>query len=82
MANTTSGTTIFEKNFSISDIIEESYQRIGIEGVSGNQLRGARRSLNIMFQEWGNRGVHLWKVKLAKVPLVEGQAEYNFAADS
>jgi len=35
-----------------------------------------------MFQEWGNRGVHLWKVKLAKVPLVEGQAEYNFAADS
>ena len=30
----------------------------------------------------GNRGVHLWKVKLAKVPLVEGQAEYNFASDS
>ena len=35
-----------------------------------------------MFQEWGNRGVHLWKVKLAKVPLVEGQAEYSYAADS
>ena len=35
-----------------------------------------------MFQEWANRGVHLWKVKLAKVPLVEGQAEYNFASDS
>ena len=35
-----------------------------------------------MFQEWGNRGVHLWKVKLAKIPLVEGQAEYNFASDS
>ena len=45
-------------------------------------LRSARRSLNIMFQEWANRGVHLWKVKLAKVPLVEGQAEYNFAAGS
>ena len=45
-------------------------------------LRSARRSLNIMFQEWANRGVHLWKVKLAKVPLVEGQAEYNFASDS
>ena len=35
-----------------------------------------------MFQEWANRGVHLWKVKLAKVPLVEGQAEYSFASDS
>ena len=39
MANNTSGTTIFEKGFSISDIIEESYQRIGLEGVSGNQLQ-------------------------------------------
>ena len=58
MANTTSGTTIFEKGFSISDIVEESYERIGIEGVSGYQLKSARRSLNIMFQEWGNRGLH------------------------
>ena len=45
----------------------------------GYQLRSARRSLNILFQEWANRGVHLWKVKLAKVPLVLGQAEYSFA---
>ena len=58
-------------------------KRTGVRGTrTGYQLRSARRSLNIMFQEWGNRGVHLWKVKLAKVPLVEGQAEYNFAADS
>ena len=35
-----------------------------------------------MFQEWGNRGVHLWKVKLAKIPLILGQAEYSFAADT
>ena len=35
-----------------------------------------------MFQEWANRGVHLWKVKLAKVPLILGQAEYNYATDS
>jgi hypothetical protein len=77
MANTTSGTTIFEKNFSISDIIEESYQRIGIEGVSGNQLRGARRSLNIMFQEWGNRGLHYWEVGNNSITLVNGQAVYT-----
>ena len=35
-----------------------------------------------MFQEWANRGVHLWKVKLAQIPLVLGQAEYSFASDS
>ena len=77
-----SGTSTFEKFLSIDDIITESFERLGFFDYSGNDLRSARRSLNIMFQEWGNRGVHLWKVKLAKIPLVEGQAEYNFASDS
>ena len=77
----TSGETEF--NPQIDEIIEEAYERTGVLGTrTGYQLRSARRSLNIMFQEWGNRGVHLWKVKLAKIPLVEGQAEYNFASDS
>ena len=62
MANTTSGTTTFDKTFAIDEIIEESYERLGMQGVSGNQLRTARRSLNIMFQEWGNRGLHYWEV--------------------
>ena len=67
----------------IDDIIEEAFERTNIRGTrTGYQLRSARRSLNIMFQEWENRGVHLWKVKLAKVPLVLGQAEYSFATDS
>ena len=77
----TSGTTEFDPT--MDDIIEEAYERTGVLGTrTGYQLRSARRSLNILFQEWGNRGVHLWKVKLATVPLVEGQAEYNFASDS
>ena len=72
-----------EFNPQIDDIIEEAFERTGVQGTrTGYQLRSARRSLNIMFQEWANRGVHLWKIKLAKVPLVEGQAEYNFASDS
>ena len=62
MANTTSGTTVFDKNFSIDEIIEESYERIGLQSVSGNQMRQARRSLNILFQEWGNRGLHYWQI--------------------
>ena len=62
MANTTSGTVIFDKNFAIDEIIEEAYERIGLQSVSGNQLRQARRSLNILFQEWGNRGLHYWQI--------------------
>ena len=58
MANTTSGTKTFDRTFAIDEIIEEAYERIGLQSVSGNQLRQARRSLNIMFQEWGNRGLH------------------------
>ena len=77
MANTTSGTTTFEKGFSISDIVEESYERIGIQGVSGHQLRSARRSLNILFQEWGNRGLHYWEVANNSITLVDGQNTYT-----
>ena len=77
----TSGTTSFD--LPIDEIIEEAFERTGMRGNrTGYQLKSARRSLNIMFSEWGNRGVHLWKVKQATVPLVEGQAEYNYANDN
>jgi hypothetical protein len=59
---TSSGTTVFEKTFTIDEIIEESYERIGLVNNTGNQMKAARRSLNIMFQEWGNRGLHYWEV--------------------
>ena len=58
MANTTSGTYTFGKTFSADEIIEEAYERCGVQSVSGYQLKAARRSLNILFQEWGNRGIH------------------------
>ena len=77
MANTTSGTTVFEKGFSIADIVEEAYERIGISGVSGYQLKGARRSLNIMFQEWANRGLHYWEVANNSITLVNNQSVYT-----
>ena len=77
MANTTSGTAIFDKNFSIDEIIEDAYERIGFQGVSGNQLRSARRSLNIMFQEWANRGLHYWEVANNNITLVADQATYT-----
>ena len=78
MANTTSGTVTFDKTFAVDEIIEEAYERIGSQVSSGYQLKTARRSLNIMFQEWGNRGLHYWEVGEADINLVEGQAEYIF----
>lgn len=76
----TSGTTSF--NLNIDEVIEEGYERCGLTTNSGYDLRSARRSLDLLFAEWGNRGIHLWKVDLASVPLVEGQAEYNATTDS
>jgi hypothetical protein len=78
MANTTSGTTTFDKTFSIDEIIEEAFERLGLQGVSGNQLRSARRSLKYLFQEWGNRGIHYWEIADTNLDLVQGQADYNF----
>ncbi len=62
MANTTSGTVTFDKTFAVDEIINEAYERIGSQVSSGYQLKTARRSLNILFQEWGNRGLHYWEV--------------------
>jgi hypothetical protein len=82
MANTTSGTVIFDKGFAVDDIIAEAYERIGSQVTSGYQLKTARRSLNILFQEWGNRGLHYWEVAETNIDLIEGQAEYTFYRSS
>ena len=78
MANTTSGSYSFDKNLGIDEIIEDAYERIGMQGVSGYQLKTAKRSLNILFSEWGNRGLQFWEVKNQNVTLVDGQAVYTF----
>ena len=72
-----SGTSTFEKFLSIDDIITESYERLGFFDYSGNDLRSARRSLNIMFQEWDNRGLHFWEVGRTAISLVADQNEYT-----
>ena len=82
MANTTSGTVTFDKTFAVDDLIAEAYERIGSQVTSGYQLKTARRSLNIMFQEWANRGLHYWQIDNLDIDLVEGQAEYTFFRSS
>ena len=76
----TSGTTAFDLD--IDDIIQEAYERCGIRTNSGYDLKSARRSLNIMFSEWGNRGIHLWKVTLKEQLLTAGTATYTAPTDA
>ena len=75
----TSGTTAFDLN--IDDIIEEAYERCGMRTNSGHDIKSARRSLNLLFSEWGNRGIHLWKVELNDIALVAGTSVYSVAAN-
>ena len=72
MANTTSQSYSFDQDFSIDEIIADAYERIGLVGTAGHQLKTARRSLNILFQEWGNRGIHFWEVGNTNINLVAG----------
>ena len=74
----TSGTNVFENSFPIDEVFEEAYERVGMRDITGYHLTSARRSLNIMLQEWANRGLHYWELAETNIDLVEGQAEYTF----
>ena len=75
----TSGTTTF--NLDIDDVIEEAYERCGIRNTKGYDLKSSRRSLNLLFSEWGNRGVHLWKVELKNQLMTAGTITYTTPED-
>ena len=71
----TSGTRDFDLN--IAEIIEEAYERCGLEVRTGYDAQTARRSLNLMFADWSNRGVDLWTVKSATQDLTQGTSAYT-----
>jgi hypothetical protein len=75
----TSGTTSFELD--VAEIIEEAYERCGLEARTGYDFKTARRSLNLMFADWANRGVNLWTVKQGTQALTAGTATYAFSDD-
>jgi hypothetical protein len=76
----TSGTTSF--NLEIDEVIQEAYNRCGVRTNSGYDLKRARRNLNILFSEWGNRGVHLWKVEQQTQALTAGTISYNVPSNA
>ena len=76
---TTSGSRDF--NLDVAEIIEEAYERCGLEARSGYDLRTARRSLNLLFADWANRGLNLWTVTKTTQALTAGTSEYTLGAD-
>lgn len=76
---TTSGSRDF--NIDVAEIIEEAYERCGLEMRTGYDAKTARRSLNLMFAEWANRGLNLWTVTQAVTPVVQGQAQIELGED-
>lgn len=76
----TSGTTAF--NLDLNNIVEEAFERCGIESRTGYDLRTARRSMNLMAIEWANRGVNLWTVDQQTIVLNTGQAIYPLPVDT
>lgn len=76
----TSGTTAFSPD--IGEIVEEAFERAGLEMKSGYDLRTARRSINLMMLEWQNRGINLWTVKSATASLAKGAEEYILDSDT
>jgi len=77
---TTSGTASF--SLDLTEIVEEAFERVGSEMRTGYDLRTARRSLNLMFADWANRGINMWTFEQGSIPLVAGQATYDLPADT
>lgn len=76
---TTSGSRNF--NLDVGEVIEEAYERCGLEVRTGYDARTARRSLNLMFADWANRGLNLWTVKQGTITLTQGQAQETLTDD-
>jgi hypothetical protein len=75
----TSGTTAFELD--VNDYIEEAYERCGLEARTGYDLKSARRSLNILFADWANRGLNQWTITQRTQTVTAGTASYSLGTD-
>ena len=76
----TSGTAAF--NLDLAEIVEEAFERCGLELRTGYDFRTARRSLNLLLTEWANRGINLWTIEQGTIPLIQGQITYDLPNDT
>ena len=76
---TTSGSRDF--NLDVGEVVEEAYERCGLEVRTGYDAKTARRSLNLMFADWANRVLNLWTVNQGTVTLTQGQGQETLSSD-
>ena len=77
---TTTGTSTF--NLDLNNLIEEAFERCGLELRTGYDMRTARRSLNLLTIEWANRGINLWTIEQGQIAMVQGQIVYDLPIDT
>ena len=77
---TTSGTASF--NLDLNEMVEEAFERAGSQLRTGYDLRTARRSLNLLFADWANRGVNMWTFEQNTITLAQGQPTYALPDDT
>ena len=77
---TTSGTNSF--NLDLNTLVEEAFERCGLELRSGYDMRTARRSLNLLTIEWANRGINLWTIEQGQIALTQGTITYPLPVDT
>ena len=77
---TTSGVAAF--NLDLTEIVEEAFERAGSELRTGYDLRTARRSLNLLFADWANRGVNMWTFEQGTLTFTQGLATYALPNDT
>lgn len=76
----TSGVSNF--NLDLTEIVEEAFERAGGEMRTGYDLRTARRSMNLMFADWANRGLNMFTYEQGSQVLTPGTATYVLPADT
>ena len=69
-------------NLDLSEIVEEAFERCGSELRTGYDLRTARRSLNLLFADWANRGINMWTIEQGQISLVQGTNTYDLPVDT
>ena len=79
MANTSGSSAV---NLDLTELVEEAFERAGSELRTGYDLRTARRSLNIMFADWANRGINMWTIEPGTITFVQGQNTYALPSDT
>ena len=65
----------------VAEYVEEAFERCGLEARTGYDLRTAKRSLNLMFADWANRGLNQWTIKQRTQTVTQGTSEYALLAD-